>query len=200
MKKIINILILSIIILVTITLPVIASSTVMNKLRLTVLNADETHEVFMLLPKKYIMYAINHDGLDIDYDSANTLIYNNIPSITVDINDVLEDTYIEDHIEYVQIQLHDLGGEEYLFEIIPEYTDMDMLFRVKSQSRDNLLVIENFKMRDNTCNIEYDYEQNTVKTERKSEIQFRFHLSWWQIVVIALLTICLVFLNNKGRY
>ena len=82
MKKLFSIVVLSVLIILTITLPVMADSTEMSKLRLKVTNANEEYEIFMLLPKKYIMYAIQHDGLDIGYDGANTLKYNVIPSIT----------------------------------------------------------------------------------------------------------------------
>lgn len=200
MKKLFSIVVLSVLIILTITLPVMADSTEMSKLRLKVTNANEEYEIFMLLPKKYIMYAIKHDGLDIGYDGANTLKYNVIPSITVDINNVLDNTYVDNGIEYVQIKLNDLGGAEYLFEIIAEYTDMDMLYRVKSSSIDNIMIIENFKMQDNVCKIEYDYEKNEVKTERKSEIKFKFNITWWQVLIIVILVIILIYAHNRGRY
>ena len=199
MKKFLSIISISLLIILNIALPVMANNTEMSQLRLKVLESDEDYEIYILLPKKYIMYAINHDGLDIEYDGANTLKYNIIPSVIVDINDIVDDTYIDEHIEYVQIKLNDLGEEEYLFEIISEYTDMDMRFRLKSATKDNIMLIDNFKMKDNICNIEYNYSDNTIKTETKSEIQFKFNLSWWQIVVIALLVICLVFLHNNRR-
>ena len=200
MKKLFSIVVLSVLIILTITLPVMADSTEMSKLRLKVTNANEEYEIFMLLPKKYIMYVIQHDGLDIGYDGANTLKYNVIPSITVDINNVLDNTYVDNGTEYVQIKLNDLGDAEYLFEIIPEYTDMDMLYRVKSSSRDNIMLIDNFKMQDNVCKIEYDYEKNEVKTEGKSEVKFKFNITWWQVLIIVILVIILIYAHNRGRY
>lgn len=200
MKKFLNIIILCIIIIMSTYLPVKAADTEMSQLRLTVLEADEDYELFMLLPKKYIKYAIQHDGLDIEYESENTLIYNTIPSIPVDINNVQDDTYIENGVEYVQIKLDDLGGEEYLFEIISEYTDMDMVYRLKSASRDNIMVIENFQMQDNVWRMEYNYKENTIKTERKNELKFNFKISWWQILIIIILVIFIVYLNKRRNY
>ena len=132
MKKIIKVIILSILLITSIYIPVKAADGETNQLRLTVTEADESYEIYMLLPKNYIKYAIQHDDLDIEYDGANTLIYNSIPSIAVNVNNVLEDTYIEDGMEYVQIKLDDMGEEEYVFEIMSEYTEMDMMFRIKS--------------------------------------------------------------------
>ena len=200
MKKFLNTIILCIIIIMSTYLPVKAADTEMSQLRLTVLEADEDYELFMLLPKKYIKYAIQHDGLDIEYESENTLMYNTIPSISVDINNVQDDTYIENGVEYVQIKLDDLGGEEYLFEIISEYTDMDMVYRLKSASRDNIMVIENFQMQDNVCRMEYNYKENTIKTERKNELKINFKISWWQILIIIILVIFIVYLKKRRNY
>lgn len=200
MKKFLSTIIISIIIIMSIYAPVKAANEEKTQLRLTVLEADEEYELFMLLPKKYINYAIHYDGLDIKYESENTLIYNTIPSIPVDKNNVQDETYIENGIEYVQIKLDDLGGEEYLFEIIAEYTDMDMVYRLQSKSRDNIMIIENFKVQDNVCRIEYNYQENTIKTERVNEFKFNFKISWWQIVIISLLVICMMFLNKRRYY
>ena len=197
MKKLRNIVILSVLIMLFATIPVFADSTEMGRLKLKVTNVDETYELYILLPRNYIMYAIEHDGLDIDYDGANTLIYNTIPSIVVNVNNVLKETYIDNRIEYVQIKLDDLGENEYLFEIIPEYTNMDMLYRIKSDSRDNLMIIENFQMDENVCEMEYDYATNEVKIKNTNQIEIRFHLEWWQILIIAILVIFLIYVSKR---
>lgn len=201
MKNILKKIILMILLLVNIlSVAVFATEENVNKLRLTVLEADEDYKIYMLLPKKYIMYAIQKDGLDIDYDKANTLIYNNIPSIPVNINNVQEETYIENSIEYVQILLDDLGGGEYYFEIIGDYTDMDMLYRVKSQTKDNIIHINNFQLKDNTCKMEYNYKENTIKTEEKENIKISIDFEWWQIVAIVILIVFIAYLYKKrGR-
>lgn len=201
MKKIIKILILSVLLITSIYLPVNAVEGEMTQLRLTVLEADEPYEIYMLLPKNYINYAIQHDGLDIGYDGANTLIYNTIPSIVVNVNNVLTDTYIDNGIEYVQIKLDDMGGEEYVFEIISEYTDMDMMYRIKSESKDNLMLISNFSIEeDNTCKMEYDYKQDTIQTKGQTEVKLKFQFHWWQILAILVLIIFLIYLHNRRSY
>lgn len=199
MKRLLSIIILMILIIMNIYLPVQADSE-MSQLRLTVLEADEDYEIFILLPKKYIKYAIQHDGLDIEYDGANTLKYNVIPSIVVDVNNVQDKTYVDEGIEYVQIKLDDIGGQEYFFEIIPEYTDMDMIYRIKSSSKDDLMLIDTFRMEDNVCKIEYNYKNNTIETKKKSEIKFKFDISWWQIVIIVILAIFIMYLYKRRNY
>lgn len=200
MKKILKSIILMLVILLFISIPVLAESLDTGKLKLNVTNANEEYDLYILLPKKYIMYAIKHDNLDIDYDGANTLIYNSIPSIIVNIDNVVKETYIDNGIEYVQVKLDNLGADDYLFEIIPEYTDMDMMYRIKSASRDNIMIIENFQMENNKCEMEYDYETNEIKTEKQSKIQFRFKISWWQILIIVIAVIFLIYLNKRRNY
>ena len=203
MKKLIKIIILSILIITSVYIPTNAEAELagMSQLRLTVTEADEPYEIYMLLPKNYINYAIKHDGLDIGYDGANTLIYNTIPSIMVNVNNVLKDTYIDNGIEYVQIKLDDMGGEEYIFEIISEYTDMDMIYRIKSESKDNLMLIDNFSIdEDNTCKMEYNYEEDTIQTDGKNEVKIKFQLHWWQILIIAILIIFLIYTQKRRNY
>ena len=196
MKRILGIILISIFIILNMAIQVNAESAEMSKLRFHVINADENYKIYMLLPKKYIMYAIQHDNLDIGYDGANTLIYNNIPSIIVDIDKVQKDTYIEDKIEYVQIELDNLGDDEYLFEIISEYTDMDMRYRVTSQSKDNIIIIDRFTMKNNKCEIEYNYEAETVKSIEETHTKIKFNLNIWQVIAIILIVLLTIYFSS----
>lgn len=196
MKKVLKIIVIAILLINIFYISSIANEE-MNKLRLNVVDSNEDYQVYILLPKKYIMYAINYDGLDIEYDKANTLIYNNIPSIPVDINNVQNDTYIENSIEYVQILLNNVGNEEYYFEIIEDYTDMDILYRVKSQTRDNIIHIDNFKIKDNSCKMEYNYEQNEIKSLERNDIKISIDFEWWQILLIIILVIFIIYLYKR---
>lgn len=198
MKKIISIMI---IILIIMSIPVVVKATEneMNKLKLKVIDANEQYDIYMLLPKKYIKYAIQHDGLDIEYDGANTLKYNTIPSITVNINNIEDEVYTENAIEYVQVKLDDLGGEEYLFEIISEYTDMDMVYRVKSSTKDNIMAIENFKIQDNKCEIEYNYDKETIKTQKEKNVTIKFNLEWWQVAIAVILIVFITYIYRRAR-
>lgn len=196
MRKILKVILITMLLMHVIYLTSEATEEV-NKLRLKVLESDEDYKVYILLPKKYIMYAAKKDGLDIQYDKANTLIENHIPSIQVNINNIEKDTYIDNNIEYIQILLENLGGEEYYFEIIKEYTDMDMLYRIKSANRDNIIYIDNFQLRDNICEMEYNYSENIIESQEKNVVKIRFNLEWWQIVIIILLLVFIVYLYNR---
>ena len=46
-------------------------------------NKDEDINLYILLPKEYILYAMGQDYVAAQYNGANTLIENNIPSIKV---------------------------------------------------------------------------------------------------------------------
>ena len=185
MKKVFSIIVLVFIILMSIITPVKADSRA-NRLRLKVTNANEPYDIYILLPKQYIVYAINHDNLSIKYEGANTLINNFIPSIPIDINNVQEDTYVDEGIEYVQIKLDNIGEDEYYFEIISEYTNMDMMYRITSKTRDNLMVIDNFELKNNICEMEYNYEANTIKSKSANNIEIRYNLQWWQIILLII--------------
>lgn len=197
MKKILKIVIIMLLLINMFYITSTATNENVNKLRLTVINANEDYQIYILLPKKYIMYAIEKDGLDIEYDKANTLIYNNIPSIPVNINNVQQETYIENNVEYVQVLLDDIVEGEYYFEIVGDYTDMDMLYRVKSSTRDDIIHIDNFSIQDNLCEMEYNYKDNIIKTEENKNIKISINFEWWQIVLIIILVIFIIYLYKR---
>ena len=197
MKKILKIVIIMLLLINMFYITSTATNENVNKLRLTVINANEDYQIYILLPKKYIMYAIEKDGLDIEYDKANTLIYNNIPSIPVNINNVQQETYIENNVEYVQVLLDDIVEGEYYFEIVGDYTDMDMMYRVKSSTRDDIIHIDNFSIQDNLCEMEYNYKDNIIKTEENKNIKISINFEWWQIVLIIILVIFIIYLYKR---
>lgn len=199
MKKILSTVLLSIIFIISIIIPAQADSET-SQLRLKVNNSNENYSIYMLLPKKYVKYVIQYDGLDINYSGADTLKNNVIPNIIVDINKIEDETYIDNGIEYIQIKLDDLGEEEYVFDILSEYKDMDMLYRVKSSTRDNIMIIDNFRIENNTCKMVYDYETNTIKTNEQTHFKLGFDLSWWQVALIILVVFGLGYIyDRRGR-
>lgn len=197
MKKFLSTIILNILLLSLIVVPVQATETEMTKLQLEVLEAKESYEIYMLLPRTYITYAIKHDGLNIKYEGVNTLKYNTIPSIAIDTNNIQDEEYIEDGIEYTQIKIENFGTEIYTFDIISEYTEMDMVFRFKSESKDYILHLDNFTVEDNLCKIQYNYEKDTLKSEKKTTVKVKFNLEWWQAVLIIGIVLGIVYIYNR---
>ena len=103
MKKIILSLVLLTIMFLIASTFVMANESDSYTLELEVLNNKMQKEVniYILLPKEYILYAINHDNLNLTYKGPETLINNNIPSIKVEKSNIESSTYIDDEKEYV---------------------------------------------------------------------------------------------------
>ena len=57
------------------------------------INANEKFDIYVLLPKEYIIFAIKEDKLDIQYNGVETLKENDIQSIKVK----KEDRIVEEH-------------------------------------------------------------------------------------------------------
>lgn len=122
-------------------------------LDMKILNKSENFELYILLPSNYIQYAIEKTGQDIKYEGSSTLKNNTISGINIDKNNVLDQTYKEDNIEYVQIKLKETSENEYTFDIISDYQNMDMKYRIKQGSDDYIMHIDNFKVQDGICKI-----------------------------------------------
>lgn len=133
-------------------------------------NKNEDINLYILLPKEYILYAITEDNLNIEYTGAETLIENDIPSISVNRKNVQSEIYEDDEVEYIQILLEKNRKGIYEFDILSEYKNMDMKYRVKNEDKDYIMHIEGFKVEDDKCEIIYDYENETVKQPNKTVI------------------------------
>ena len=149
-------------------------------------NTNEKVDIYLLLPKEYIEFAIEHDNLDIEYEGANILKENNIPSINVEGLNILDNIYEENGIEYVQILLEKNDNDIYAFNILLDYFDLDMKYRIKNDSKDFIANIENFKLNDGICEIEYDYDADIVKQPDRKVFSFG------TILLIAILIIVVI--------
>ena len=158
------------------------------ELQFKIINNEENEnvDIYLLLPKEYIEFAIEHDKLDIEYEGASTLKENNIPSIDVDGLNILDDIYEENGIEYVQILLEKNDDDIYSFDILSDYFDLDMRYRIKNDNKDFIAHIENFKLKDGICEIEYDYDADIVKQPDRKVFSFG------TILLIAILIIVVI--------
>ena len=194
MKKLITIIFICMLIMIM-TIPVVkASSTYTIELEVTKNEKEETFELYMLLPESYITYAINKAGMDIEYVGAETLIQNEIPFIDVDKSKVQDETYSENGIEYVQILLEPNENNLYTFEIIADYPEMDMKLRVKNDEKDYIMHIDNFKIENDVCQIEYDYDNDKIKQPTKIVINFGTLL-----LIIILIMIIIIAIISKVK-
>lgn len=175
---------------------VMANSTYTIELEVTKNTENKSFTLYMLLPQDYIEYAINKAGLDIEYTGAETLKQYDIPLINIDKEKIQNETYSENGIEYVQILLEQNEDSMYIFEIIEDYPDMDMKLRVKNNEKDYIMHIDNFKIKDDVCQIEYNYDKNEIKQPTKITINFGTLLL---IIILVFIAIIGIVAKKKGR-
>lgn len=175
---------------------VMANSTYTIELEVTKNTENKSFTLYMLLPQDYIEYAINKAGLDIEYTGAETLKQYDIPLINIDKEKIQDETYSENGIEYVQIVLEQNEDSMYIFEIIEDYPDMDMKLRVKNNEKDYIMHIDNFKIKDDVCQIEYNYDKNEIKQPTKITINFGTLLL---IIILVFIAIIGIIAKIKGR-
>lgn len=159
------------------------------ELQFEIINNEENEnvDIYLLLPKEYIEFAIEHDNLDIEYEGANTLKENSIPSINVDRLNILDDIYEENGIEYVQILLEKNDDDIYSFDILSDYFDLGMRYRIKNDNKDFIAHIDNFNIEKGVCEIEYDYSADIVKQPDKK----MFSLGTIILIIILIIIIIL---------
>ena len=159
------------------------------ELQFEIINNEENDnvDIYLLLPKEYIEFAIEHDNLNIEYEGANTIKENNIPSINVDGLNIEDELYEENGIEYVQILLEKNDDDIYSFDILSDYFDLDMRYRIKNDNKDFIAHIYNFNIENGVCEIEYDYSSDIVKQPDKK----MFSLGTIILIIILIIIIIL---------
>ncbi len=148
---------------------------------------NEDFDLYILLPEKYILYAIEQMTSDvyIEYDGANTLKNNQIPGINVKKENVQNELYEENGIKYVQILLNGENGI-YKFDVLEDYIDMDIKYRIKNAQKDYILHIDSFKIKDKKCEMEYNYQLDTVKQPDRRIVSFNTILIILLIIIIMI--------------
>ncbi len=150
-------------------------------------DVSKSFDLYLLLPKEYIEYAIRKDDLDIEYKGVETLKDNDIPSINIENkNDISDELYKENGIEYIQILLNQNEDGKYVFDILEDYPDMDMKYRIKNVDKDDIVHINNFEISDDVCKIEYNYDENTIKQPNTTFVPFLMKLL---IILLAVIIV-----------
>lgn len=158
-------------------------------LEFEVSKANEDFDLYILLPRDYIEFAIKEDGLDLEYTGANTLKDNDIPSIHVNKNNVSTEVYEENGIEYIQILLEPNEDGKYEFDILSNYPDMDMKYRIKNINKDYIIHINNFKVDGGICKVQYNYKEDTVRQPDTGIVPFIAKLLIIILIVIIVVGI-----------
>lgn len=158
-------------------------------LEFTASDVSEDFDLYLLLPKDYVLFAIEEDGLNIEYTGVETLKNNDIPSIRVDKESISDELYEEGGVEYIQILLEENEDGKYEFDILSNYNKMNMKYRVKNMNKDDIVHIDNFKISNGVCKVEYNYEKNTVKQPDTEFIPFVTKVLMVILVVIIVVGI-----------
>lgn len=183
MKKIVTILTISVIIFITTNCYAIDTF----ELEFKVINnkKNEKFDLYMLLPEDYIKFAIEKANLKLDYEGINFLKKNQIPGISIQ-NEMLQDEiYEENGKQYAQIRLNK-ENDSYFFDILEEYSKMDIKYRIKNIQKDYIVHIDNFKIENGKCEIEYDYIKDMVKQPNKKIISFNIKTLFLLLLVIMI--------------
>lgn len=195
MKKIIIISIINIVILLSMFGCAYAGSTFELEFETINNKKDEKFDLYILLPREYITFAIREANLSIYYDGVNTLKKNDIPGITVEKNNIQDDIYTENGTEYIQIRLEKENGV-YKFDLLEDYPQMNIKYRVKNIEKDYIIHIDNFKIEKGKCQIEYDYTKDTVKQPDQKVMTFNIKLL---LIVLFLVIVIGGIAYYKGR-
>ena len=160
-------------------------------------DVSEDFDLYLLLPKEYIEFAIEEDGLDLEYTGAETLKDNDIPSIRVNKDDVSDEIYEEDGVEYTQILLEPNEDGKYEFDILSSYGKMDMKYRIKNLNKDYIVHIDNFKIDNGVCQIQYNYDEDAVKQPDTEFVPFITKLLI--IILIVIIVVGLIAYIKQRR-
>ena len=152
-------------------------------------DVSDDFDLYLLLPKDYVLFAIEEDGLNKEYTGVETLKNNDIPSIRVDKESISDELYEEGGVEYIQILLEENEEGKYEFDILSNYNKMNMKYRVKNMNKDDIVHIDNFKISNGVCKVEYNYEKNTVKQPDTEFIPFVTKVLMIILVVIIVVGI-----------
>lgn len=154
---------------------------------------NDNVDIYILLPKEYIIYVINYDNLDINYEGVETLKNNVLPNISVKKENIQDKLYKEENKEYISILLEENEDGIYQFEALQDYTNMDIKFRIKNDNRDYIMDVSNFNIENNICEIQYDYDKNEIKQPGKIKINFGTIF----LIILAILLIITAIISKK---
>lgn len=156
---------------------------------------NEKFDLYILLPEDYIKFAIQKANLKLDYEGVNTLKKNEIPGIVVQNGTILDESYEEKGIQYLQIRLNK-ENNIYSFDILEDYSKMDIKYRIKNIQKDYIVHIDNFKIEKGKCEIEYDYVKDIVKQPNKNIISFNIKTLF---IILLIIMIVGAIAYKKGR-
>lgn len=163
------------------------------EIQLTMKNKQPSYQLYLLLPRDYLEYVIAQKGLDLVYEGPDTLIEHEIPGISVSRDKVQAQEYVEDQKQYVSILLTPDDKEMFYFTVVSSYPNQDIKFRYVNGEKDFIVHLDDFRVQDGVCQIEYDGKQDTVKNVYTTKGK----IEWWQILIVVLLVVFISYVTKQ---
>lgn len=196
MRKVLNIVLIIFIFIMVFTPNAIASDFSTYELNLEVTSNVKNKEfnMYILLPKNYIIYAIENANIRLEYNGVETLKENDIQGISLNKNNIQDEVYTEGENEYIQILLEPNEDNEYTFDILAGYMQKDIKFRVRNDEKDYIMHIDNFEIKNNICKIEYNYDKDEIKQPDTIKISFSTVL----FIILIIIVLIAIIAKIKG--
>ena len=185
MKKVIAILIFLVSISILMIGSVYAADTFEIEFKTLNNKKNEKFDLYILLPEEYVTFAIKEANLNFNYDDINSLKKNTIPGIYTKKENIQNEIYLENGIEYLQIRL-EKENDIYVFELLENYPKMDIKYRIKNIQKDYIVHIDNFKVEKGKCQIEYNYAKDIVKQPDKKVMTFSTKLLIILLIIVII--------------
>lgn len=197
MRKVLNIVLIIFIFIMVFTPNAIASDFSTYELNLEVTSNVKNKEfnMYILLPKNYIIYAIENANIRLEYNGVETLKENDIQGISLNKNNIQDEVYTEGENEYIQILLEPNEDNEYTFDILAGYMQKDIKFRVRNDEKDYIMHIDNFEIKNNICKIEYNYDKDEIKQPDTIKISFSTVL----FIILIIIVLIAIIAKIKGK-
>ena len=156
---------------------------------------NKEFDLYLLLPEEYIKFAISDNVVDVKYDGVNTLKDNYISGIDVEKENIQDEMYEEEGIKYIQILLEPDRKGVFEFDLLKDYPKLNIKYRIKNEKKDYIVHIDNFKIENGICKIEYNYDENTVKQPDKIMTN---NIILLIIILIIVIIIGIIAYSKKG--
>lgn len=163
------------------------------EIQLTMKNKQPSYQMYLLLPREYLEYAIAQQGLDFVYEGPDTLVKYEIPGISVNRANIEKQEYVEEQKQYVSVLLSPDDKDRFFFTVMASYPNQDIKFRYVSGEKDYIIHMDDFRVQDGVCQIEYDGKQDTVKNTYTTKGK----IEWWQILIVVVLVIFISYVTKQ---
>lgn len=101
----------------------------------------------------------------------------------------MQDDYEEENTRYLQIKLQQDKQGKYIFPILTSYGEKNMKYRIKNDSKDYIVHIDNFEIEDGVCEINYYYDTDVIKQPDRKIMPFGVMILFIILIVVIFITL-----------